>query len=72
MAGGGVDPLGKSQVNVGGVGNGGSIGGNSMAVHSRGDEAFMDRSASAALDAHRVGCGSHSPLYAVAHLQVRS
>jgi hypothetical protein len=67
MASSGVDPLGKSQVGVGGFGNGGSSAGGaaggvglaggsggSMAVHSRGDEAFMDGSASAALDAHRV------------------
>jgi hypothetical protein len=67
MAGSGVDPLGKSHIGAGGFGGGGvgaggaaaevgqAGGGGSMAVHSRGDEAFMDRSASAALDAHRVG-----------------
>lgn len=69
MAGSGVDPLGKSQGGFGssgggfgGAGSGNGAGGASraigggggMAEHSRGDEAFMDRSASATLNAHRV------------------
>lgn len=50
-AGGGLASLSKSQAGFGGLRSGG---GGSMAVHSRGDEAFMDHSASATLDAHRV------------------
>jgi hypothetical protein len=63
----GLASLTKSQAGFGGLssgsggsgiaaGTGGAAGsGGSMAVHSRGDEAFMDHSASATLDAHRVG-----------------
>jgi hypothetical protein len=72
MADSGLASLTKSQAGFGGLSSGGGSGsgiaagagglaggGGSMAVHSRGDEAFMDRSASATLDAHRVGARSH-------------